>query len=247
MEKEIIITDFSKMPEGICIFGYDQDYKGIRPVIFKTGEKEKGLPENYIRGIAPFMKVKFRFIKPQPNPPHTEDWLIDKDYQPKIMGHLLEIERKEFLEKTISYSSMKAADWGTEVHLYPDKRGKDIPYINPNEGERSIITIKVKNVSFFEYSEKPKELEEYNYRIAFSDMIGDDVSVTDSAVRKYCDNLRNQGKSYGFIGAELQRKLNQGDTFFRIGAGRGHDPKRENNKKCFLFVTGIYSFPDYKK
>jgi len=244
MEKEIIITDFSKMPEGICIFGYDQDYKGIRPVIFKTGEKEKGLPENYIRGIAPFMKVKFGLIEPQPNPPHTEDWLIDKDYQPKIMGHLLEIERKEFLEKTISYSSMKAADWGTEVHLYRNKGG---PYINPNEGERSIITIKVKNVSFFEYSEKPKELEGYNYRIAFSDMIGDDVSVTDSAVRKYCDNLRNQGKSYGFIGAELQRKLNQGDTFFRIGAGRRYDPMEGDDKKCFLFVTGIYSFPDYKK
>jgi len=245
MEKEITITDFSKMPEGVCVFGYDQEHEGIRPVIFNIGEKEKGLPEDYLGDIKPFIRVKFKLIESQPSPPHTEDWLVDKNYQPKIMGHLSGNERKEFLEK-ISYDSIKTADWGTEIHLYLDKREKNIPYIKPGEGKRSIITIKPKNISFIEYSEQADKLGKYNYRITFSDMIGDDLSITDLAVREYCDNLRDQGKSCGFIGAELQRKLNQNDVFLRIGAGRPFTPSETNEKFCFLFVTGIYSFPDYK-
>ncbi|MBT9170750.1 MAG: hypothetical protein DDT18_01098 [Actinobacteria bacterium] len=246
MKKEIIITDFSKMPEGVCVFGYDEEGSGIRPVIFNIGEKEKGLLEDYVAGIEPFMRVEFEFIKPQPNPPHMEDWLINEDCRSKIIRTLLEDERKEFLKK-ISYNSMEVADWGTEIHLYLNKRGENIPYINPGEGKKSIITIKPKNISSIEYSKDANKLGKYNYRITFSDMIGYNLSITDLLFREYCDNLRNQGKSCGAIGTELQRKLNQSDVFLRIGAGRCFIPKGSSTKGCFLFVTGIYSFPDYKK
>jgi len=235
------------MPGGICIFGYDDNGNGVRPVILDNEGEPRGLSEEYLRGVGPFMQVEFDFIKPQPKAPHVEDWLIDESCQPRVIRTLSEKEIKEFLRR-ISYDSMESADWGTEIHLYRDKRNKNVPYINPGEGKKSIVTIKVKNILFFEYStnkqsDKPGK---YEYRIAFSDMIGDDLSVTDLAIREYCDNLREKRENCEGIGAELQQKLNQREVFFRIGAGRPFIPKENDGPKCFLFVTGIYSFPDYK-
>lgn len=241
MKKEIIITDFSQMYKEVCIFGYDDEGRGIRPVNFKKEEEPKGLPKDYVAGIEPFMKVEFELVKPQPNPPHTEDWLINEDCRPKIIRTLSQNEKKEFLKK-ISYDSIKTADWGTKIHFNLNSRGeKTSRYIEPGKGKKSIITVKPKNISFIEYSYR-------KYRITFSDMIeyGISISITDCAFRKYCDDLRNRGKNYGAIGAELQRKLNQSDVFLRIGAGRLFTPSN-SAKGCYLFVTGIYSFPDYKK
>ncbi len=251
MEREIVITDFSKMPEGVCIFGYDQEYKGIRPVIFNVGEKAKGLPEDYLKDIEPFTIVKFKFIKPQPIPPHTEDWAIDLDYRPQIIRILSEIERKKFLEKLkqISYDSIQKSLWGTNIYWYEGKE-RSTPYIKPGEGKRSIVTIKIKGKNcIVKHYERPEELGKYEYRIEFSDIHKKnyDLSVTDLAFREYCDNLRAQGKECSFIEAELQQKLSQSDIFLRIGAGRPFSPKGQDKEMCFLFITGIYSFPDYKK
>lgn len=249
MEKEIIITDFSKMPEGVCVFGYDREYNGIRPVIFSPGEKEKGLPDNFVADISPFKIVKFKFITHQPLPPHTEDWLIDKNYPPQIIGQLLEDEQKEFLEKLkeISYNSIRKSLWGAPIYWYEGKERK-VPYIKPGEGEKSIVTVKIKNC-IIKYFERPGKLGKYEYRIEFSDIQQKnyDLSVTDLAFRNYCENLKQKGKNCNFIGAELQQKLNQSEVFLRIGAGRPFTPKGDTEPKCFLFITGVYSFPDYKK
>jgi len=242
MKKEIIITDFSKMPEGVCVFGYDKEGNGIRPVIFNIGEEAKGLPEDYLRGIEPFMRVEFEFIKPQPSPPHTEDWLINKDYKPKITRTLSENEGKEFLEKILNISVKDIFGVGV------NKTNNLGAYIEPGKGEKSIGTIKARNIEFVKHYFS-EEKNRYQYRIKFLDNTKEiyDLSVTDCLFRKYCDNAREEGRSYGFIGAELQRRLSQAILYFRIGAGRPWGSLGYPEGKCWLFFTGVYSFPDYKK
>jgi hypothetical protein len=116
---------------------------------------------------------------------------------------------------------------------------RDNRYVNPGERERSLGTVKVKEVLFVRYSMKED-------RLTFSDMSGDiyNMPVTDCAFRKYCDHERIQNqKSMGFIGVELQRSFNQIEVYLRVGLARPF-PKMYN--RCYLQISGIHAFPDYK-
>lgn len=241
IEKEIIITDVSKMPGGICIYGYDQEYKGIRPILWSSDKNIRGFPPNYIAKIKPFMRVKFRLIEHRPTPPHTEDWLIDEEFPPEIMGELSAEMKKDFLERILS-PSLKAGGWGTEIKFYLTQEKEKTPYIEPGEGLKSIITIKPKAIRFIRYSER-------SYRIKFYDMDSEyyNLSITDLGFRNFCDNLLMQGMDYETIGKSCCKKLKEREVFLRIGAGRPFTPRGQECKEmCFLFVTGIYSFPDYR-
>ena len=66
------------------------------------------------------------------------------------------------------------------------------------------------------------------------------MPITDLAFRKYCDKLRTQEEvGMGFIGTKLQDLFNNLEIFLRVGLGRFF------KEKHWLFVTGIYTFPDY--
>ena len=243
----------SQKYRGVCIFGYDEENNGIRPIIVnKSGELEE-IEKNYIEeySIKPFTQVEFDLIQHLPQPPHTEDWVMNKDHQPKIIRILSEDEERKFLEKLkqISYNTIQKSLWGAPIYWHEGKE-RNTPFIKIGEGKRSIVTIKIKGKNFtIKHYERPEKPGKYEYRIEFSDIHKKnyDLSITDLAFRKYCDSLREQGKECSFIEAELQQKLSQGDIFLRIGAGRPFDPTGEGELKCFLFITGIYSFPDYKK
>ena len=249
-EREIIITDKSRWHGGMCIYGYDDEYNGVRPILLDETKELRGLPHNLVKDIKPFQRVKFRFISSLPSPPHTEDWLMDESYFPKITGELPENERKVFLEK-ILFPSLKGDHWGTEIRFYHSRSTNiDTPYIEPGEGKRSIITIKPQKISFVKYSldiaeDSGKQKEEI--RVEFTDMKGEVyyLKVTDLRFREYCDILKRQGLSDGSIGINLQRKLNNSDVFLRIGTGRPFRPRESDKYYCFLFITAIYSFPNY--
>lgn len=237
MRKRIIITDLSKMKgDKVCIFGIDKDGKAIRPVIPYSGVREIYLlKENGQLIIKPFAEVEFDFISQlPPEPPHTEDWEINTLYNPRLIRKLLGSERRRFLEEILDRSVNEI--FGAEIH--------DNQYINPGAGNRSIGTIKVNVVKFVEYS--MRDNGKYKYRIKFQDNSnGDyDLPVTDCAFRRYCDEQRIQKqRSVGFIGAELQRRFNQIDVFLRVGLAR---PFERMHNRCYLQVSGIHTFPDYR-
>ena len=194
--KRLIITDLSSMEEGgICIVGIDREDNVIRPVIPYGGVKEDYILDKTGKPIiTPFAEIEFKFIRPLPKPPHTEDWELDTNYRPGLIGHLSEEEMKGFLER-ISDRSVREI-FGAVIH-----EGR---YTNPGEGNRSLGVIKAVKVLDVNYS--MKEVGEYGYRITFSDMSGEvyNLPVTDCAFRRYCDMLRiREGRSTGDIGLEL--------------------------------------------
>lgn len=234
MRKRLIITDVSRMKEKrICIFGVDENNNAIRPVIPYSGIMEDYLlDESGDILIKPFTEIEFDFIRPLPEPPHTEDWEINIRYKPRVIRNLSENETKEFLEKILDKSVKEIFG----VTIYENK------YLKGREGKRSIGTIKVRDVIFIKYSKK--ENGKYEYRIKFLDIIGSiyDLPITDLAFRKYCDELRTQKElSTGFIGARLRDLFNNSEVFLRVGLGRFF------KEKHWLFVTGIYTFPNYTK
>jgi len=200
--KRLIITDLSRMKEGrICIVGIDREGNAIRPVIPYDGVKEEYILDKTNKPIiTPFAEIEFKFIRPLPKPPHTEDWELDTNYRPRLIDRLSEEELRGFMER-ISDRSVREI-FGAVIH-----GGR---YTNPGEGNRSLGTVKAVKVLGVNYS--MKEDGNYKYRITFSDMGGNvyNLPVTDCAFRRYCDRMRVlEGRSTSAIWLELQQRLNQ--------------------------------------
>ncbi|MEA1866296.1 MAG: hypothetical protein U9N46_14115, partial [Euryarchaeota archaeon] len=154
---------------------------------------------------------------------------------PRLIGRLSEEALRGFLER-ISDRSVREI-FGAVIH-----EGR---YTNPGEGNRSLGTVKSVKVMGVNYS--MKEDGNYKYRITFSDMGGNvyNLPVTDCAFRRYCDRLRVlEGRSTIAIGLELQQRLNQRETFLRVGLTR---PFAKMYNRCYLQVSGIHAFPDYRE
>ncbi|MCW7076999.1 MAG: hypothetical protein OCU18_06920 [Candidatus Syntrophoarchaeum sp.] len=233
MKKRVVITDLSRMEgDRVCIFGIDEERRPIRPVISYRGIRERDLfDEEGNQIIKPFAEVEFDFLHPLPKPPHTEDWEINTIYKPRLIKNLSEDERKVFLEEVLDGSVKEI--FGAVIH--------ENRYINPWEGERSLGTVKAKEVLFVRYS--MEEEGKCDYRIRFSDMNGDiyNLKVTDCAFRRHCDleRIQNQ-KSMGLIGAELQRRFNQSKVYLRVGLARLF------KDVYWLQISGVHTFPDHR-
>ena len=98
-EKEIIITDKARWMGGVCLYGYDEENNGIRPIMVDGANKPTSLRRNFVERIKPFQRVKFGFIRPQPSPPHTEDWVIMEVISPKLLGYSPRRKGKLFWRK----------------------------------------------------------------------------------------------------------------------------------------------------
>lgn len=248
MKKSIIITDFSKMPGGICIYGYDDEYNPIRPVVFQENEKPRGLPIDFISNLKPLSRVEFDFIRPVNSiAPHTEDWYVNENYKPVLISYLSDTEKINLLEGNC-YKKMCSDCWGTEVKFHIDGRGKNISYITPGNGFRSIATIAPDKINFVECSPNEYRGGALNYKIRFAGILGDDIKITDLDFINYCDSLKNKNWSCESIGLKIKKSFDAAEkVFIRVGAGRAFAPGGCNESKCFLFATAIYTFPDFKK
>jgi hypothetical protein len=143
--KRLTITDLSRMHDNrVCIFGIDEEGNPIRPVIPYLGINESYLFDGDRQIIKPFSVVEFHLIRHLSNPPHTEDWKIDTKHKPRLIKELPEGERKPFLESILDESV--GGIFGATIHQNR--------YINPGEGNRSLGTIKVKEVLSVKYSMK---------------------------------------------------------------------------------------------
>jgi len=197
MKKDLIITDLTRMRgKRVCIFGIDEHLAGVRPELSHTGIDDDYAFEN---SIEPFNVVEFNFAqKSKCKPPHTEDWEIDKSHKPRFIRRLSLEEKREFLER-IKEKGIKNM-FGANIH--------DNQYVNENEGNRSIGTIKTKNILSVEYS--PKEGNKFNYRMKFLDQNNDEYNlpITDLIFRTHCDYLRiEKGMRTNDISVQLQNKF----------------------------------------
>jgi hypothetical protein len=236
MKQPIAITDLTRMREPkVCIAGYAKDGTCIRPVVPFRGIPEWFLRKNDCLIIRPFAVVELDFQRHMPEAPHTEDWEIDRFHRRLVTAQLPEEKKRRLLERTSSDSVPDI--FGAEIH---DDLGF---YVQAGEGSRSLGTIQPAEITALVY--EPQAGDKWDYRIVFKDQAGQTyrLAITDLTYRHYLDYGRVQlNYPLDELTSRLTRVFNQRTTFLRIGLARLWEKFPD---RCYLQVTGIYTFPDY--
>lgn len=232
--KRLIITDVSRMHEDrICIFGVDGETNYIRPIIPYKNVREHNLYDTEGKlVIKPFAMIELELIEPSPNPPHIEDYIMNQYSKPALITNLSPNESKFFLDSILD-ENVK------EIFRTRILNNKFIPQ---GCGNRSIGTIKVEKFKKIKFSGTNKK---FKLRAVFLDQSRDqyDLPITDYAFYKYYhDNLQKDINSYE-INQHITSLFNKSDLYFRVGLSRVGN----GFKNHYLLITGIYSFPYYKK
>ena len=68
------------------------------------------------------------------------------------------------------------------------------------------------------------------------------LTVTDLAWRYYNDYQREKGSTLQEISSVLTSALKSSEVYLRIGLARGWEKFPD---RCFVQITGVYTFPDY--
>ncbi len=237
MITELFITDVTRMGQNrVCIAGVNRRGKSIRPTLPPPGIQEEMLYENGNCVIRPFMKMRLDLQECPIHPPHTEDMIMDLESR-ECCGILSPENALNLLTRILDPNVQSI--FNSEIH--------DGCFISLGTGDRSLGTIKPAEISFVRHQLNASE--RWETKITFTDSQGKTfhLPVTDLSFRYYLDHLREVEKQTpGHIGLHLQQILNNANTFLRIGLARGfHPDKNQPQTRCYLQITGIYSFPDY--
>ena len=229
----IVITDLTRMHRGmVCIAGYDKDRQCIRPI-----QPPPGIPESMLLStekqliIFPFAIVEFELLKPEPQPPHTED-IYFLSVSPKF------IRRAKDTQKVLEWTLFPNVQAIFEQPIYSDFGY----YVLDGQGPRSLGTIRPQHITKVGYEPEPGGT--WDYRLWFDDAEGDSyrLKITDLTWQYYCHSLRDEQRSPKRIALELTHILQTREVFLRIGLARGW---KQHPDRCYLQITGVYTFPDY--
>jgi hypothetical protein len=234
MKTILAITDVTRMYEGrVCIAGYDKDGRCIRPVLPHPGLHERCL---YSRGrpvVFPFAIVALDLLQPIPQPPHTED----HNFEPasiRLVGQLDDKQRRAELTRTLS-PTVK------DIFEVPILTGPG-HYVLDGQGLRSLGTIRPRVVIRADFKCPPEGKRDY--RLVFID--GSEtvfrLMVTDLTWRYYNDREQKAGRTPEQISQDLTSRLRKSEVYLRVGLARGW---KEYPGRCYLQITGVYTFPDY--
>jgi len=232
MRKKIVITDLTRMHRGkVCLAGYDSDHTCIRPVLPPPGIPEDSIYLQNKPVIFPFALVEFDFIKPDPQPPHTEDYLYDPD-SPSL------IRLVHDRETILNWSLFPGVQEIFEQPIHDDFGY----YVMDCQGPRSVGTIEPMAITNIIYEISPEGV--WDFRIWFYDKNQHyyRLKIVDLTWHYYCDSLRDENRNPSQIAKELNRKLTKNQVYLRIGLSRGWEKFPE---RCYLQITAIHTFPDY--
>lgn len=104
--QEILVLAVTKMLGGVCIAGMTTEARPVTGLRWVRPAREHG---HVLLGdittaqgavLRPFDIAEFSLIRPDPKPPHTEDWVTDFVHQrPRIVRRLEDERRVAFLQK----------------------------------------------------------------------------------------------------------------------------------------------------
>lgn len=238
MKNRLVITDLTQMSKSkVCIAGYLQNGTCVRPII------DDILTKDYLKDmkiiIRPFSIVDFDLVEPDKRscPPHTEDWLTSSNYC-QLVG-LLSLEQEKSFLLGIDDQSIDRI-FGATIHEATGwTKGW---YVAVGEGKRSLGTIGHPEIIGVYYGEQFGGLD---YRLIFKDANKTlyRLPVTDLTFRYYLDHLcYRDSMSYDEAARSVTTALQNSEVILRIGLARRWHKYPD---RCYLQVTGIYSFPDY--
>ena len=68
------------------------------------------------------------------------------------------------------------------------------------------------------------------------------LKIVDLTWQYYCDSLRDETNAPKEIAARITKDFENRQIYLRIGLSRGW---KKFPERCYLQITGIYTFPDY--
>ena len=239
----IVVTDLTRMQgERVCLAGYrlDGDLAEppgcVRPIFAHGDLSERWLFDGDEAVVRPRTVVELDLLLARPDPPHVEDWHV----HPRVRRRLRLMPDDEFgaLLHRIEDGAV-AAIFGAPI-LHDNGW-----YLPAGTGNRSLGTVRPAQVLAVSYAYR-EERRTWAYRLAFVDAAGEEyrLAVTDLAFRHYLDHLReHHGFSAGGAAGRLTSILRNAEAvYLRIGLTRGWERFPD---RCFLQLTGVYTFPDY--
>lgn len=235
MKKTLVITDLTQMRSGneVCVVGIDEAGKCIRPVC------EHGFLKKYLYGsegsiiIRPQAKVEFDLYAVACKAPHIEDM----GFNPASLKGKGICPAKEWegVLQTSSYVSVS--------DIY-DGLLQEKSWVYPGAKTRSIATLSgatIANVKLTIGTIKP--------RLTFNDRSGNmfNLPVNELTLWNRCYALV---KKQGHNPVEVERELvslfqNAERLYLRLGLARPWERTKGEGERCWLQVTGVYTFPDY--
>jgi len=234
MKEKLIITDVTRMSgDRVCVGGITMNFECRRPVFTSSQISENWLYDDELEKciVFPFEVVELDFLQHKPVPPHTEDWLIDPNYKQRVGTVTNSLEVLEQIAYPTVYKIFEARI--TKNNGY---------YIKKGNGVRSLGTVKANILDcYFGFY-----FGRLDYRINFEDVSGREykLRVTDLSFQYFCRYLHNrENMSFEEISQHLNQKLCDATVYLRIGLTRPTWEKYPD--RCFLHITGVYSFPDY--
>ncbi len=232
----MIVTDITNMTHGnVCIAGMIENNRCVRPVI--KGRFSQDWCHIDGHNIKPFSLITLNFGNTKQDPPHTEDRYIDPN-DVVFQRNLLEVEKLQLLEDIFDSSVIEI--FNAPIISAGDQNAF---YVQKGTGNRSLGTIRPGKIIEFIYCHYPNG---WDYRLTFNDKTKAQytIKIVDLTFQTYLNNLRiTQEWTCERIEHHVLKKiLNRDDVFFRIGLARGWD---KFPKRCYLQISGIYTFPDY--
>jgi hypothetical protein len=232
MKTRLIVTDLTRMHQGrVCIAGYDENHVCIRPILPPPGIAEKSIIQDQKPAVYPFALIELELLRPRPQPPHTEDHFFD----PETLTHIQPISDRR---RVLSWSVFTSVDKIFEQPVHHEHGH----YVLECQGARSLGTIKPANIHEVTYAKGDEGA--WDYRLGFYDAKDKyyRLKITDLTWQYYCRSLRGEDRDPETIAAELTKRLKKIDLYLRIGLARGWN---EHPDRCYLQITGVYTFPDY--
>lgn len=240
MQERLIITDIAAVDAGVTIAGYaSATGRAIRPVPPDGG----GIPWGFLLDadgvpIEPFTEVDIDLGQPRPHPPHAEDYEIDGTGNVQVVRRLAPDEQRELLMQTLA---------GPVSGLF----GVDLVrrrFARPDSGQSSLGTVRVREIGFINL-DADKQLRRDRYDLEFRDESETRYSLraTDLAFREYCRRVRGRFTDRRDLAAmRVRERLNQTDEIYlRVGLSRPFPRGAGPAARCYLVITGIYTFPSY--
>jgi hypothetical protein len=232
MKTRLIITDLTRMYyQNVCVAGYTKGHECIRPVSSSGGIPEAALYLDHKVILYPFSEIELDLLKPKGQSPHTEDWTLN----PWSLRFIREVESREPVLEWSLYDSVQAI-FEQEILTDPGY------YVLDCQGPRSLGTLMPTKVLGVRY--EPGSEGNWDYRLAFTDQTGTTyrLKIVDLTWQYYCDNLRNEDTTPNEIASQIRKTLENRKIYLRIGLARGW---KKFPERCYLQITGIYTFPDY--
>jgi hypothetical protein len=233
--KTLIITDVTKMSgNSVCIAGYDSTSMCIRPVLFKTQIKKEYLFKNNSLIIYPSAKVSFEFIHKDPQPPHTEDYIFDKES--------IEYESKTTVKEWREVLDCSARQ--TFDELFPSLEGRCVLPGATGHSIGTLIPSRIPIVHCDNYNpQRPRP------RMDITDWTGIDIEwipINDLAFWSLFMSAVSKARGNCHRATEILNKtLIDKKIYLRLGLTRAFAKPSEPHKKlCWLQVNGIHTFPD---